>query len=142
MSKEFYEKNCADKKNLKEIVELFIVKEKQIRLLEFIESPKRYRDFLHEFLNDSRNLREDCIIEIPSNQQTPELIAAQLYKLGAKKKAYLVSSNDEIDGKVGNLEDLLNLIYMEGFIFCLETRLAYYEGHHSWRYILNANNFQ
>lgn len=136
------QKNCADKKILKKIIELFVVKEKQTRFLEFIESTKRYDDFLHEFLNDPRNLREDCIIEIPSNQQTPVLIAAQLYKLGAKKKAYLVSSNDEIDGKVGNLENLLNLIYMEGFVYCLETHLAYYEGHHSWRYILNANNVQ
>jgi hypothetical protein len=128
----------VNKTILTEIIKLFVVKEKQTRFLEFIESPKRYDDFLHEFLNDSRNLRKDCIIEIPSNQQIPELIAAQLYKLGAKKKSYLVSSNDKIDGKVGNLEDLINLIYMEGFIFCLETRLAYFEEHHAGRCILNA----
>jgi hypothetical protein len=137
-----YDTTNVNKTILTEIIKLFVVKEKQKRFLEFIESKKRYDDFLHEFLNDSRNLRKDCIIEIPSNQQTPELIAAQLYKSSAKKKSYLVSSNDEIDGKVGNLEELLNLISMEGFVYCLETRLAYYEGHHSWRYILNANNFQ
>ena len=45
---------------------------------------------------------------------------------------------DEIDGKIGSLAELLSAIHLEGLIYCLDTNLGYYEGHHNWRYILQA----
>lgn len=138
-----YTQNISDtskinKQILTEIIKLFVVKEKQSRFLEFIESPKRYRDFLDELLNDPRNLREDLVIELPSNQRFAEDFIKKLRELGAKDKVYFVSSNEEDDGKIGRLEEIMNLIYDEGFVYCLDTKLAYYEGHETWRFILCA----
>jgi hypothetical protein len=128
----------VNKKILTEIIKLFVIKEKQTRFLEFIESPKRYNDFVGELLRDPRNLKFELITEVPNNQQEFKEIAAKLKELGAKDKAYFVSNNYEDDGKIGKLEEILSLICDEGFVYCLDTNLAYYEGHESWRYILCA----
>ena len=133
-----YDLSRVNRQILTDIIKLFVVKDKQLRFLEFIESAKRYRDFLHELLNDPRNLKEEIITEVPNNQQEVKDIIKKLKDLGAKNKAYLISSNDENDGKTGKLEEILSLIYDEGFVYCLDTKLAYYEGHHNWRYILCA----
>lgn len=133
---EIYDQTRVNKQILTEIIKLFVIKEKQLRFLDFIESPKRYPDFLDELLNDPRNLKEELIIEAPNNQQDTDSIVKMLKKLGAKNKAYLVSQNDENDGKIGNLEEVIDLIGTEGFAYCLDTKLAYYEGHENWRYIL------
>ena len=128
-----------NKEILHKIVELFVIKEKRNRLLEFIESPKRYRSFLLELLHDPRNLKPQCIIELPSNQQTFEIILQNLRKLGAGKKAYLVSTDYEADGKTGSLEEVLSSSSSNGsIVYCLESNLGYYEGHEGWGYILHA----
>lgn len=133
-----YNRIRVNKKILTEIIKLFVIKEKQTRFLEFIESPKRYDDFVDELLRDPRNLKHDLITEVPNNQQEFKEIAAKLKELGAKDKAYVVSNNYEDDGKIGKLEEILSLICDEGFVYCLDTNLAYYEGHENWRYILSA----
>ena len=135
---EIYDRSRVNNEILMRVIKLFVVKEKQIRFLEFIESRKRYDDFLDELLNDPRNLKRDCIIEIPNNEQSREIIAKKLRQLGAGKKAYLISNDDEIDGYIGDLEEVIALAQIEGLIYCLESNLGYYEGHENWRYILRA----
>jgi hypothetical protein len=135
---DIYDRSRVNKTILAEIINLFIIKEKPNRFLEFIESPKRYNNFLDELLNDPRNFKPDCIIEVPNNEQDIEIISRKLRKLGAGEKAYLVSSNDETDGNTGNLKETLASVNSEGLVFCLDTHLAYYEGHEGWRYILQA----
>ena len=135
---ETYDLSQVNQQILTEIIKLFVVKEKKLRFLDFIASPKRYPDFLDELLNDPRNLKEELITEVPNNQQELKDIINKLEDLGAKDKAYLVSSNDENDGKIGSLEEILELVYGEGFVYCLDTKLGYYEGHENWRYILCA----
>lgn len=137
-SEALYDRSKVNKEILTELINLFVIKEKRLRFLEFIDSPKRYEDFLDELLNDPRNLRSECIIELSSDEQTVKTLLKKLYKLGAGKKAYLVSNNDEIDGKIGSLEETLPFVYGEGFVYCLDSRLAYYEGHENWRYILQV----
>lgn len=128
-----------NKEILHKIVDLFVIKERRNRFKEFIESDKSYRSFLLELLNDPRNLKPECIIELPNNQQTFEIILQNLHKLGAGKKAYLVSADYEVDGKIGSLEEVLDSVSSQGsIIYCLESNLGYYEGHHNWRYILRA----
>lgn len=132
--------NRMNKEYLAEIIKLFVVKDKHNRFLEFIESSKRYDDFLWELLNDPRNINPDCIIEVPNNQQSPEIICQKLRKLGAGKQAYLVSLFLDEDGKTGSLEEILSLVNGGGdIVYCIGTKLGYYEGHENWRYILKAN---
>jgi hypothetical protein len=135
---DIYDRSRVNKVVLAEIIHLFVIKEKRTRFLEFIESTKRYDDFLNELLNDPQNFKLECIIEVPNNEQYIEIISRKLRKLGAGVKAYLVSSNDEIDGNTGNLENILAFVGSEGLVFCLGTHLGYYEGHEGWRYILRA----
>ena len=131
---------------LTQIIELFVVKEKRNRFLEFISSrqdwdglPKRYRTFLHELLNDPRNIKPSCVVEdLGGHGETSEIIR-RLRKLGAGKEAYLVSENWEVDGKTGNLEEIVSLVSGSGdIVYSLGTKFGYYEGHENWRYILKA----
>lgn len=133
-----YDRSRVNKEILKRVIELFVIKEKQTRFLEFIESPKRYDDFLDELLNDPRNLKRDYIIEVQNNEAAPENIVKKLRQLGAGKKAYLISSDNEIDGSIGDLKEVIALAEFEGFVYCLDSNLGYYEGHENWRYILRA----
>jgi hypothetical protein len=134
-------KKEKNRKYITEVIKLFTSKEKHHRFLDFIESPKRYDDFLDELLNDPRNLNSNCLIEIPNNKQSPEIILSQLQKLGAGKKAYVVSLDWDADGKFGDLQDI---IFSETgnsigtIIYCVESSLGYYEDHESCRYILQA----
>ena len=122
------------------------MKEKRARFLEFISSPdgwdglpKRYDDFLHELLNDPRNFDPKCIAEdLGGRYEQPEIIE-KLRKLGAGKQAYLVSGNWKDYGKTGTLDEIIALVNGGGeIVYCLGTKLGYYEGHENWRYILKA----
>jgi hypothetical protein len=128
-----------NKEYLTEIIKLFVVKDKQNRFLEFIESSKRYEDFLLELLNDPRNINPDCITELPNNQQNPEIVSQKLRRLGAGKQAYLVSLYLDFDGEIGTLEKILSFVNGGGeLVYCIGSKLGYYEGHENWRYILQA----
>jgi hypothetical protein len=125
---------------LAEIIKLFVVKEKHNRFLEFISSPKKYNDFLHELLNDPRNINPKCVAEELQVYQENSEIIGKLRKLGAGKEAYLVSEDWDVDGKSGSLEEIIKLVSGGGeIVYCLGTKLGYYEGHENWRYILQAN---
>lgn len=128
-----------NKEYLSEIIKLFVVKEKHNRFLEFISSPKKYNDFLHELLNDPRNIDTKCVAEELQGYQENSEIIRKLRKLGAGKEAYIVSEDWDVDGKSGSLEDIIKLVSGGGeIVYCLGTKLGYYEGHENWRYILQA----
>ena len=134
-------KKEKNKKHLAEIIKLFVVKEKRDRFLSFIESPKRYDDFLDELLNDPRNLDPESIIEISNNEQAPEIILNKLQKLGASNLAYVVSLDRDADGKIGNLREIIfsEVGHSIGtIIYCVGSALGYYEDHENFRYILDA----
>lgn len=137
-SEDFYNKSGVDKEILTEIINLFVVREKCARFLEFIESKKRYDDFLSELLNDARNFKPECLINLPGTQHTPEGILQNLNKSGAGSKAYLLCDNKEFDGATGNLDEILSLVGAEYLVYCLNSRLAYYVGHNADHYILRA----
>ncbi len=94
---------------------------------------------MDELLNDTRNFKPECLIELSGIEHTPERILLNLKKLGAGKMAYLVSTDDETDGTVGELEKILSLVHGEDIVYCLNSKLAYYAGHSAWHYILQAN---
>jgi hypothetical protein len=135
-----------NQQHLTKIIELFVVKEKLERFLEFISSPigwdgrpKKYSDFLHELLNDPRNINPKCIAEDLRGYQEASEIVRKLHQLGAGKEAYLVSEYSDDDGKTGELEEIVASVNGGGdIVYCVGTKLGYYEGHENWRYILKA----
>lgn len=129
-----------NKEYLTQIIEFFVIREKRSRFLEFISSPEKYDDFLHELLNDPRNINPKCIGDELDGYQEDFEIIQKLRKLGAGKEAYIVSENRDVDGKLGNLEEIISLVSGGGdIVYCLGTKLGYYEGHENWRYILKAD---
>lgn len=133
-------------KYVTQIVNLFVVKERRSRFLEFLSSPvgwdglpKRYSDLTHELLNDPRHLDPACVIEELRGIQETSEISRKLRELGAGKNAYLVSEDWNVDGRSGTLEEVLYSVNGGGeIVYCLGTKLGYYEGHENWRYVLRG----
>jgi hypothetical protein len=107
----------VNKEYVVQIVNLFVLKEKRPRFLEFVSSPmgwdglpKRYDDFLRELLNDPRNLDPGCVAEDLGGDQETSKIVRKLVRLGAGKNAYLVSEASDVDGRLGSLEEVLSLV--------------------------------
>jgi hypothetical protein len=124
------------------VIKLFVLKQKQERFLNFIESLKRYEDFLDELFIDTRNLDPKCLVEIPNNQNLPEYVLKELQKSSVGKQAYVISPVRELDGKFGNIEKIVNTEVGKNLgiiIYCVETSLGYYEDDEGFHYILNSN---
>jgi hypothetical protein len=126
---------------LTEIIKLFVVKKKQARFLEFIQSAKRFDDFIDELFIDPRSLKPECLVEIPSNQKSPEIVLNRLQNLGAGKPAYVLSVSGEQNGKYGNLQEIVFSGVGQSvgtIIYCVGSRLGYYEDGEMFQFILKA----
>ncbi len=123
---------------LTEVINLFVKKERRDRFIELLSKPKRYDDGLSDLLHDPRYFDENCIFEIPSNEHTLPMIYARLSKLGFQKQCFIISCYSDSDGKtLPSLEALEAICYNTGsMLFCPISKIAYYEGHEGWRYIL------
>jgi hypothetical protein len=127
------------KQYLEKIVRLFVVKRKQQRYLEYIESHNE--SFYRELLDDQRDLKDECLIELSKGEKSPEALLAKLKSLGAGKTAFIASYIDEINGKVGNLEEIVLAESFEGngiLIYCVGTKLGYWKDDVGTRYVLKA----
>jgi hypothetical protein len=71
-------------------------------------------------------------------------ILAMLRSLGAPSDCYVISSNNEVDGKELPLDDALRLVVGSGsgsFICCIPGTLAYFEGESAGeRYLCRREN--
>lgn len=112
------------------LLRAFVVSQKQERLIELLSNPRRRARVLAS-LAHFRDLDERFKIEIPHAQQTASGIAARLFKLGAPRECYAISENPAVDGRLLELERLLETVVGMGsgtLISCIPGRLGYYEG--------------
>ena len=121
----------------------FIVPRKRERYLEFLSNKKRREEITSNFdhCNDLENKYKN---QIPVNRQNAE----DVYKILKEKKApdicYIISYQDEIDGKEMILKKVLvesifdtPFIYTGTFISCIPGKLALYSSEGiNGRYIL------
>lgn len=131
-----------NKQYFAEIVRLFVVKRKQQRFLDYLESDNDVR-FCHELLNDERNLKDECLTELSKGEKSPEALLAKLKSLGAGKTAFIVSCYDELNGQTGELDEIVLAESFEGngtLIFCVGTRLAYWRDDVGTLYLLQGSN--
>ena len=126
----------------KGIINTFIVKNKRNRYLEFIQKPKTRNKFI-DLLYHFNDLDPEVMVNIPNDQQHANNILEILKRKGAPDKCYVVSTDDEIDGRIIILSEVLSYIvgsFGGAIISCIPGRLGYYEGeHHGDRCILEKN---
>lgn len=92
---EIYDLSRLNVEILSEIMRSFVVIDKQERFLEFVRSPKRYEDFLEEFLNDPRNLESNVVMNPESNQQSPEYVVHNFGKMYANGQARMAKMMEQ-----------------------------------------------
>lgn len=120
-----------DREIEKIIVKSFITKRLQDRVLFELSSAKKRKDALNRFCHSYRTtLREEYMFEIPKTNSTPAEIAKLLKKNGAGDSCYVISWDEEIDGKelllLTALEHTVGM-GMPSIISCIPNKLAYFE---------------
>jgi hypothetical protein len=134
----------VDKEQEETIVKAFFNKRIKERVMFELFSQKRRADALHR-LNHTyeETLRKEFMIEIPKPNSNPEDIFKLLQKHGAGNLCYVISFNNEIDGKKLPLLTALEHAVGYGFpsiVSCIPNKLAYFEAEQVYgpppRYIL------
>jgi hypothetical protein len=113
-----------------QLVETFVVRDKQERYKGFLSSAKRRQKFLRE-LYHFRDFIPDCVVELRGQNDTADGLTADLRRRGAPAECYVVSVDDTFDGSTRPLADVIREVFtfVEGtLICCVPGRLAYYEG--------------
>lgn len=122
------------------IIETFVPINKQTRLLEFLWSERRYKQFLHELLRDPRNFNPKSRTLLPKGTPSVEDIYTRLRSLGADDEAYLVGDcPGYFDGTMADLHLLLESCVgceRDAMVYCPSAKVAYYEGNEGFSYIL------
>lgn len=130
------------------IIKSFFEKRIQKRVLfELFSSKKRKNALFRLSHNYKKTLREAYMIEITRPNSNPVEILSLLTKLGAGDTCYVISSNEDIDGKELSLRTALEHSVGFGFpsiVSCIPNKLAYFEAEQEYgapsRYILIRDN--
>ena len=127
------------------LVKAFFEKRLQGRVLYELSSPKKRQDALSRLChNYATTLRKQYLIEVPQANFNKEALANLLRKYGPIKQCYVISWDENIDGKEMSLSSALEHIVglgMPSIVSCISGKLAYFESEQGFgpppRYILN-----
>lgn len=113
------------------IVKAFFTKRLQDRVLFEMSSAKKRKDALSRLCHSYRTtLREEYMFDMPKPNSDPEAIAKLLKENGAGNSCYVISWDEEIDGKELPLLTALEHVVgmgMPSIISCIPDKLAYFE---------------
>ena len=108
-------------------------RERQERLRSFLNSKKRYSDFLDELLHDARHIDSEVIEILTGNVRSVDGVVARMKALGVKGQAYLVGDCGPFsDGHVADIDTLLTACVgsmCDCMVYSRVSNVAYYEGH-------------
>jgi hypothetical protein len=109
---------------------IFIESAWRPRFRESLTEP-RLRKKLQAKLYHFRHLDTRYTTAIPSANQTSAYLSRALRARGAPQSCYLLSDDDELDGRVLGLKEALELVVDDGrwtptFISCIPGKLAYF----------------
>lgn len=129
------------------IVQAFFEKRIQERVLHELAFPKKRLDALSRLChNYSTTLRKKYLIEVPKANFNKEGLETLLRKYGPIKHCYVISWDEDIDGKEMPLSSALEHIVglgMPSIISCIPGKLAYFESEQGYdappRYVLSRN---
>ena len=113
----------------KKLIEKFIIKEKKERYLTFIEKEKTRKKFLNE-LYHFKDFNWSLFEKIPGNEQEGERILSKLNEKKNITSCYVISVDENFDGKTYSLKDAIEqIVWIEGTIKVFgEADIVYYEG--------------
>lgn len=120
----------SDRKEEKSIIFSFYERERRDELLSLSNKESSREAFVEAMLN-TKDLEDSCIKKIPPGENLPEKISMLLSGLGAPPSCYVISENEELDGKQCNLKTALEELVESGdggILSCIPGRLAYFEG--------------
>lgn len=130
-----------DKQMEEILINNFFEKKKQERAKYELTSKKKRHEFIWKF-SDNNIFRSDCLIRIEQSIATYETVLTILKKEGAPDGCYVLSVDEEIDGKELLLCDALKQVVGWGpaLISCIPGELAYLESEQgvgaAYRYLL------
>jgi hypothetical protein len=110
-----------------EVIKRFVIKEKQSRYIQFVNSEKTQDKFIFE-LPHFNHFKWEMFDELHKNEaaEIKECLHALKIKIN---NCYVISENPEIDQKIIHFEEALQEIGCMGTILIFEeARLIYYEG--------------
>ncbi|MGD7006511.1 hypothetical protein [Metabacillus sp. 84] len=120
-----------NKKLEETIVRAFFTKRVQSRVTFELASAKKRQDALDRLCHSYRTtLREEFLIEIPKPNSDPADIAKLLKQHGAGASCYVISWDEEIDGKELPLSTALHKAVgmgMPAIVSSIPGKLAYFE---------------
>jgi hypothetical protein len=113
------------------IVKSFFNKNKQQRVLFELFSPQKRRDALCRLNhNYSMMLRKEFMIQIPKSNLDRNEIERLLTEKGGGNICYVMSINEDIDGKEMALKTAIDQVYgygLSSIISCINGKLAYFQ---------------
>lgn len=110
LSKLAVKKNFRMKYNIEletKLIKKFFVKEKQNRLIEFIQTEKKRKKFIDE-LNKNNLLQTELFEEIKGNEY--DEIESKIRKIKNLKNCYVISEISNLDGETLEIKDALTQI--------------------------------
>lgn len=123
----------------------FLTPPKRAQLREKLANPGSEQLLLCEELTlwNRRDFDERYMRRIPK-PQTVSQIFDLLRQRGAPGRCYVISLDEERDGRILDLREALDAVvgvYFPALLSCIPGELAYYEGEQGWgeRYILQRN---
>ena len=111
------------------LVRAFILPARRARCLAFLRNPKRREDLTRQ-LYHFNYLDPRFLVSIPPRDRRPTALAELLKKKGAPAKCWVISADQELDGREIDLLEALKTIvgYEIGTILsCLPGKLGYFE---------------
>lgn len=111
------------------LIRAFILPERQSRYLELLQNPKRRRAST-KTLAHFKHLDMRFVASIPSSHHLAPGIISLLRSKGAGETCYVISEDDELDGKHMALKDAFSAIFGRGvgtFLSCIKGELGYFE---------------
>jgi hypothetical protein len=120
-----------DKEKEAVIVNRFFSKRLKGRVVHELTSGKKRVEALNRLCHDYKNtLIPEYMFEIQSPNSDYQEIASLLKKQGAPNECYVISWNEEVDGKHLPLNEALKKVVgfgMPSIVSCIEGKLAYFE---------------
>ena len=125
----------------RKLIELFVQKDRRERFTDRIGSPKR-RKKIWDDLRDTRYFDRRYFTALRGRDKHIEAIGERLQRLGVGQRIYVMSSDEELDGRELPLREVLRLLWEreEILAFCQASEVGFFKNHEDDFYVLRRSS--